>query len=181
MRRTFNKSRITRRTLIASTAALPCTALAYQAPISEPNELPDWWKKLVSDLKRSAVPHLGADGWSVVRNERLDTLCEAAGIQEPAPIKHDPHFQWLDKWRVLRAKVRRSEPDSAEEARLFDEAEACERKIMSTPPTTPGGVLAQLEYAIEDSLCGGHLGGDFDGLDTLMFKNIVKALARGVS
>lgn len=174
-RRVFLKSA----PLTAAATAVPATGLAYQGVTESPESLPDW-KALVSNLKTYSVPHPGGrDMWSVVRIEHLDALCEAAGIQEPAPIKYDPHHQWLSDWKVARAKYNRIAEDAEEGAQLLEERDELERKIMTTPATNSSGVIAQLEFALKDDLCGGQLGGEFDGMDTMMFKNIVRTLARG--
>lgn len=83
-----NNRFMSRRTMmtgaLGATAAIPATALAYRAPVTdEPVELPDWRKKLadeVAKLNGNAIPHLGTGGkYAVVRTEHLDAVVSLIG------------------------------------------------------------------------------------------------------
>lgn len=78
-RRGFIKSA----SLTAATTAIPASGLAYQG--SATDNLPETnLNDLISDLKTSETPYLGAaDRYSVVKKDLLEALYEAAGEVEP--------------------------------------------------------------------------------------------------
>ena len=75
------KTYIKRRSFFAAIPALAATAtgaMAFKAPDAPANDLPDFWKRIISsatDVFESGVPHAGAgDRYTVVSKAKLDDL-----------------------------------------------------------------------------------------------------------
>ncbi|MEK0162725.1 hypothetical protein VWX35_08970 [Phaeobacter sp. A36a-5a] len=91
----------------------------------------------------------------------------------------DLHPEWLTQWRENTARWNKTVEGSAEEKQLTEEQDAIERRLMATPATTPAGMAAQIEFALENNLVGEDLkGGMFDGLDSNMFASITAGLKK---
>lgn len=93
---------------------------------------------------------------------------------------HDPIPRWFSEWKQNKAAWRETEPESSDEQRLWKRAEEIERQILASRARSPGGMAAQIEYALEEGLCGDEMGGSFEGLDRKMFEGIAEAL-RGMA
>ncbi|AHD09995.1 hypothetical protein [Phaeobacter gallaeciensis] len=98
------------------------------------------------------------------------------GIAAGAAAK-DPHPEWLDQWRALRADWLLHEDGSDAAERILERGDELERNLMETMPATLAGIAAQIQFALEDRLVGEvYRGGVFDGLDERMFRNIAATL-----
>ncbi|AFO86734.1 hypothetical protein D1821_03650 [Phaeobacter inhibens] len=91
----------------------------------------------------------------------------------------DLHPEWLTQWRENTARWNKTVEGSAEEKQLTKDQDDIERRLMATPATTPAGMAAQIEFALENNLVGEDLkGGMFDGLDSNMFASITEGLKK---
>lgn len=94
----------------------------------------------------------------------------------------DPHVAWLEEWKRLTALWTATEEGSDADHRIWDERGEIEKLIMTTPATTAAGLAAQVQYALDDDLCGMcyDADGPFHKLDLRMFENIRDALQGSV-
>lgn len=89
--------------IAAAIAALPATALAFKAPITETPDLPDWWHKKTQVLTKlkdwadNAIPHGDNHDWACVKREQLrdliadleDEMTPEAAVMAHAGAIHD--------------------------------------------------------------------------------------------
>ncbi|NKX40355.1 hypothetical protein HGG71_02605 [Rhodobacteraceae bacterium R_SAG2] len=98
-----------------------------------------------------------------------------AAIATASALK-DRHAAWFEEWKALREQYAALPSKDAECEDLWNRFEAVERLIVETPATTPQGMAVQIQFAIEDGLVGDAYGGEFQGADLNMFRNIAAAL-----
>ncbi|ABD53159.1 twin-arginine translocation pathway signal [Jannaschia sp. CCS1] len=72
----------------------------------------------------------------------LVSTVAAASVEEP-------HQGWLDEWREITDYIN-SYPDDDAYTELSPRLSELERLLVETPANTPQGILAKIDYTIED-------------------------------
>lgn len=88
----------------------------------------------------------------------------------------DPHHGWISERRRLLELWTACREEGPEEQALWDTADEIEKLILTTQPRTLDGIAAQLQFALDENLCGGEYGADFENLDRQMFEGMIAAL-----
>lgn len=108
------------------------------------------------------------------------TASTATAFQGPVPAEPDPLPGWFDRWKKTTAslieeahKPGAGDMDTPECLAFMEERDWLEGLIINTPPRTPAGAAAQIEYAMEDMIAGDYFP---DGKDGRMFRGIVDML-----
>jgi len=110
-------------------------------------------------------------------------LAPAAVMAKVNSRSMDPVVAAIAEHRAARAAfeaypsvLEGDEQDKMNERRMHD----AEHRVLTTKPISVAGVAAQLEFALEEELCGtDYVGGMDVGLDAQMFRRMIEALNSG--
>ena len=105
-----------------------------------------------------------------------------AVMATPSRADVDPLVGYVTEHRAAKAAFESffgcmggSEQDRANEHRMRD----AELRVLTTAPTSAAGLAAQIEFALEQDLCGGEYCGDLERFDEQVFRRMVEALRSG--